>query len=225
MKTIEYKTITGKVKDIDEEKRIVTGYFTNTGTLDSDGDIFADGAFKKTIKERGPAGKNQIWHLWMHDSLSPINKPYKLEETKDGVYFETIFPKNAIADLALSLYQTGANPEHSVGFETLMEEQEKKGRIIKQVRMWEGSTVLWGANENTPFMGFKSEQAAKDRIDRLERLFKSANFDKEQTYELLYHEIERLKAVIIEPAQDHSTEPKPKKMAYTAISFNLNQKK
>ncbi len=185
MKTIQYKSITGKVKDVDEQKRIVTGFFTSTGTLDSDGDIFAEGAFKKTIKEQGPNGKNRIWHLWQHDTFSPINKPYKLEETKEGTYFETYFPKHSIADVAFSLYANGASPEHSVGFYTLDESVEKNARIIKQVKMLEGSTVLWGANENTPFTGLKAEDAA-DRIDLLEKIFKGYNFDKEETYELLY---------------------------------------
>ncbi|TVR41534.1 MAG: HK97 family phage prohead protease [Cryomorphaceae bacterium] len=221
MKTIEYKSISGKVKDIDEEKRIVTGYFTSTGTLDSDGDIFADGAFRKTIKERGPSGKNQIWHLWQHDTLSPINKPYKLEETKEGVYFETMFPQNAIADLALSLYKAGANPEHSVGFEVLAETQDKKARVITQSRMWEGSTVLWGANENTPFTGLKSAEKAKERIDMFEKLLKNATFSKDEIYELLYREIEQLKAIIIEPAQDHSTDQKPKRSSLPKISINI----
>ena len=220
MKTIEYKSITGKVKDVDESKRIVTGFFTSTGTLDGDGDIFADGAFKKTIKEQGPTAKNRIWHLWMHDTFSPINKPMTLDEIKEGVYFETWFPKNAIADLALSLYVAGANPEHSVGFMTMEEGTEKNARIIKQVKMLEGSTVLWGANENTPFTGMKSEQHAKERIDAMERIFKSANFDKDESFELLYREIERLKA-IIEPAQDHSTEPTPNKKAYPKFIINL----
>ena len=220
MKTIEYKSITGKVKDVDEQKRIVTGFFTSTGTLDSDGDIFADGAFKKTIKEQGPTAKNRIWHLWMHDTFSPINKPMALKEDKEGVYFETVFPKNAIADMVLSLYAAGANPEHSVGFMTMEEGTEKNARIIKQVKMLEGSTVLWGANENTPFTGMKSEQHAKDRIEAMERIFKSANFDKDESYELLYREIERLKA-IIEPAQDHSTEPTPIEKAYPTFIINL----
>lgn len=220
MKTIEYKTISGKVKDIDEEKRIVTGYFTSTGTLDSDGDIFADGAFRKTIKERGPGSKNQIWHLWMHDHMSPINKPIKLEETKDGVYFETIFPNNPLADLVLSLYKSGANPEHSVGFEVLADQSDKKGRIITQSRMWEGSTVLWGANENTPFTGLKAENAA-ERITLLEKLFKNANFDKDDSFELLHSEIERLKMLIIQPAQTIEPMPEPRKMFSGKISFNI----
>jgi HK97 family phage prohead protease len=220
MKQVEYKSITGKVKDVDESKRIVTGFFTSTGTLDSDGDIFADGAFKKTIKEQGPTAKNRIWHLWMHDTFSPINKPMSLKEDKEGVYFETTFPKNPIADMVLSLYAAGANPEHSVGFMTVDEATEKNARIIKQVRMLEGSTVLWGANENTPFTGMKAEQQAKDRIEVMERIFKSANFEKDESFELLYREIERLKA-IIEPAQDHSTEPTPNKKAYPKFIINF----
>lgn len=86
--------------------------------------------------------------------------------------------------------------------------------------MLEGSTVLWGANENTPFTGIKAEQHAKDRIDTLERIFKSGNFDKDESFELLYREIERLKA-IIEPGLTHLTEPTPIIKAFPKLVFKL----
>jgi len=185
MKNTEFKTA-GLVKDVDTEKRIVTGFFTSTGTLDSDMDIFADGAFKKTIKELGPKGKNRIWHLYQHDHFSPINKPYLVEERSEGVYFETKFPKTPLADMVLALYAEGANPEHSVGFQVMKDETDRKKntRIITEVRMLEGSTVLWGANENTKFTGLKGEDV-KNTLEMYERLLKSSIFTNEELKELI----------------------------------------
>jgi len=218
MKAIERKSVTAKVKDVDKAKRIVTGFYTSTGTLDSDGDVFEKGAFKKTIKERGPGAKNQIWHLWMHDSFSPINKPYLLEERAEGVYFETQFPENPISDMVLSLYNTGAITEHSVGFFRIKETQDSKSNIILEARMLEGSSVLWGANENTPTVAVKGLMSEK--INNLDLIFKSLNFDTDQKYELLYRELEEIKAMITQP--ETSTEPKEKPgFILPKISFNI----
>ena len=191
---IEFKT-SGVVKDVDSQQRIVTGYFTSTGTLDSDGDIFADGSFKKTIKDSGPKGKNRIWHLWQHDTDKPINKPYLLEERSEGVYFETRLLNTEISKLALALYEAGAITEHSVGFQTLKADDEKGVRVIKEVRMLEGSSVLWGANPNTPTTGMKAEDAMK-RIGALEKLLKNGNFEADEIFELIQLEIAQIKSAL-----------------------------
>jgi HK97 family phage prohead protease len=203
MKTqIEFK-IGGSIKDVDTEKRIVTGYFTSTGTLDSDKDIFAKGAFKKTITELGPAGKNRIWHLFQHDIDKPLNKPYHLEETNKGVYFETRIPDTDLGRWVLTLYQEGALSEHSVGFETQASDPDKSGnRLIKEVKMWEGSTVLWGANENTPFAGMK----AAERIKQIENIL-DKTIDKDDLYFVILQEIEKMKAALTRPLPQ---EPAPK---------------
>ena len=197
---MEYKT-GGSIKDVDKSARIVVGYFTNTGSLDSDNDVFVKGAFEKTIKESGPTSKNRIWHLWQHDSYSPINKPKALEEDDKGVYFETVIPKTAIGDLAMELYLEKAITEHSVGFNTLKYEDTKEHRVIKEVRMWEGSSVLWGANENTPTLAVKSEEVMQ-RLGLLEKMLKDGSFQ-DDVFELLTIEINKIKQAIksLEPVR------------------------
>ena len=155
MKAMDFKS-TGIVKDVDTTKRVVTGFFTSTGTLDSDNDIFIEGAFKKTIAEMGPNGKNRIWHLWQHDTDKPLNKPYLLEERKEGVYFETKMINTPFAEIALALYEEQAISEHSVAIFPLKDDIDTKSgaRLLKEVRMLDGSSVLWGAYEYTPFAGF-----------------------------------------------------------------------
>src|SRR5699024_2833535 len=88
------KDISGSVKDVDTKGRIVTGYFARYGNVDSDKDMFREGVFKKSITESGPSGMNRIAHLLQHDPNRPINKPMVLEERKDGLYFETKFPRS-----------------------------------------------------------------------------------------------------------------------------------
>ena len=43
-----------QIKDIDGKKGIVTGYFADFNSIDSDGDIIRPGAFSKSISEWGP---------------------------------------------------------------------------------------------------------------------------------------------------------------------------
>ena len=76
------KSFGGCVKDVDAASRIVTGYFSSFGFKDSDGDIIIPGAFKKTIKERGPSGSNRIFHLWQHRTDMVLGKPRVLKEVR-----------------------------------------------------------------------------------------------------------------------------------------------
>ena len=187
----------GSVKDVDTSGRIVTGYYSSTGTLDTDKDIFEKGAFLKTIKESGPGAKNRIWHLFQHDHFSPVNKPSVLKEDDRGVYFETKLPNTDLGNMLLVLYQEGAMSEHSVAIE-VTKTTENKGsdtRLIKEVKMWEGSSVLWGANENTPAMGLKSEDIV-NRVTIIEKLLKNGTFEKDAIYELLQRELNRLQKAL-----------------------------
>jgi phage head maturation protease len=49
-----------QIKDVDGKKGIVTGYFSDFNSIDSDGDIIKPGAFQKSISQNGPqSGKAQ----------------------------------------------------------------------------------------------------------------------------------------------------------------------
>ena len=210
-----YKT-TGTVKDLDLQKRIVTGYYASLETLDSDNDVFVGGCFKKSINEAGPKGKNRIWHLWMHNTAMPINKPLMLEERKDGLYFETQLTQTPASLLAMELYSCGALTEHSIGFQIVKFDVDKTTGIlkIKEAKIWEGSSVLWGANENTPFTGLKNEKAHAS-ICALEALINKGTFDN-SVMELVELEITRIKTAL------DNSEPQHKNEAGLSTSF-LNQ--
>jgi len=164
---IKIKSFGGQVKDVDIKGRTVTGYFSTWGFLptgqampDSDGDVMDKGAFSKTLQQNGPAAANRIWHLMNHDTGKPINKPKVLKEDETGLYYETVFPDTVLANDVIKLYDSGAITEHSIGFNIIQSRNEQNYQLIQEVRLWEGSSVLWGANENTPTTGIKSEEFA-----------------------------------------------------------------
>ena len=63
---VEKQDIGYEVMDVDTETRRVKAVWARTGNIDLDNDIIVPEAFTKTLKERGPAGKNLIWSLVDH---------------------------------------------------------------------------------------------------------------------------------------------------------------
>lgn len=196
----------GTVKDVDPEGRTVTGYFSTFDKLDSQGDIIRQGAFARTISQRGPDGANRIWHLDQHRVTRRIAKPRVLREDERGLYFETVVPPTTLGDDLLVLYQEGHITEHSVGIDIIQAspteiETEADGTVeareITEARAWEGSTVTWGANADTPTEGVKAvdkPEAAEKHISRIRSVLKEGVSD--ETAELLEIEMELYEAQV-----------------------------
>lgn len=190
----------GEITEVDIEKRIVMGYAAKFGNIDLHGDMIMPGAFTKTITERGPQGKNEIWFLHNHSSDSPLGKPSVLKEDNYGLYFEAAIIDTEIGSDILKLYDNGLINQHSIGFstikETIVEEGNQKPYYqIQEVKLYEFSSVLWGANPETPFIGLKSMDAKglQDRFDKLYKQLRSGNL-KDETYELIEIEYNFIKS-------------------------------
>ena len=152
----------GAIKDVDVQTGIITGYFSVFGNIDSDGDIVVPGAFKKTIKENGPdSGKPRILHLYMHDPSKILAKPNVLKEDKHGLYFESKISETLLGKDVLQLYRDKVLTEHSIGYQIVKREVDESGkeRIQKlvELKLWEGSTVGWGANMEALVSTVKTE--------------------------------------------------------------------
>lgn len=154
---IEVKSINSPVIDVDTKTRRVKTAISETESKDLQNDVIAKDAYTKTISERGPKGQNLIWHLTDHyaDTDHAINKFDNLEMEGNKLTGITTFPNTSKANDMLELYNVGAINQHSVGFKTIRQEQMNKGEkdeytLIKEIKLYEGSTVLWGANPNTP---------------------------------------------------------------------------
>jgi len=225
LKKFDYKSAgtTMSVKDVDTKSGIVTGYFASFDTIDSCMDMIVKGAFKKTIAERGPNGTNQIKHLLQHDCDDPIGFIQVLKEDKIGLYFESKMSSTDDGQDVLTMYAEGIYNEHSIGYRTIKEERVDDGNNnllyykLSEVKLWEGSTVLWGANPNTPFTGFKSINAPdlKNELDsKFEKCIKAISLGnlKDETYQKLEIELLKIKeaynSLIIPQSQKRTEEPK-----------------
>lgn len=152
-----YKNISqGIIEDVDDVKGIVTGYFSAFNNIDSDGDVIVSGAYKKTVAENGPQGRNRIMHLLQHNPLMPLGKPTELMEDAKGLRFTSKITETSYGKDVIKLYAEGVFNEHSVGFEIIKADNKAGYREIREIKLWEGSTVTWGANPNTPIESMKS---------------------------------------------------------------------
>lgn len=209
MRYFEMKSVSKSLDDVDVKNRIVTGYFSRFGNEDSDGDVIVAGAFKKTIRERGQDGRNLIVHLadhWMNtDHL--LGKP-KLYERKDGGYFETPFSDTQKCIDTLKLYRDGVLDQHSFGFRTTKWEEKKSYREIQEVMIYEISTVVLGANDNTPFTGFKSmtKPELHERYKTLSKAFYGGDYS-DEVFPIIEAQIKQLEYEIAQLAISDTTEP------------------
>ena len=207
MKKFSTKNITGSVLDADKPSRVVKVAFAQMGSLDRDNDIIQEGAFTKTISERGPAAKNEIWHLIDHNATlkSALGKPKELYVEGDYLIGVTKIANTTLGNDILELYAEKAIDQHSIGFSVVKDSQTKSGeRIIKEVSLWEGSSVLWGANPNTPTMevykGMGLEDAKIDLMKKFEILsktFRNGNLT-DESFGLLEIQIKQIQHMISE---------------------------
>jgi HK97 family phage prohead protease len=191
--------------DVDREKRTVKCVWSRLGNTDLDSDIIVASAFTKTIAERGPMGKKLIWSLVDHrPSLQfAIGKPKELYIEADMLIAVTDIVDTEIGEDMIKLYDEGLINQHSIGFSTIVSEYDKDRNIrtIKELMLYEGSCVCWGANPETPTLEvFKSlEQHKTDLTGRLERLsvaFKHGTYT-DATFSLMELEIKQIQAEIL----------------------------
>lgn len=231
-RTYERKILECKALDVDTSKRQVKIAFAKVDDLDRDNDVFSLTAFNKSIKENGPQGSNEIWHLLDHNanSFSALSK-FK-EVGMDGKHLYGVSQyKDSFAwrEVAWPLYESGDFTQHSIGFTALDDDKSAKGfRIIKEARIWEGSAVLYAANPNTPVLQLiKSEfdeELSKEELiyARLERAIKRLKEDKfsESNKSLLLIELMQVQNYFETHPQEKSTGQAPQS-AQKAISQDV----
>lgn len=182
---MEYKATPTFIKDISD--RTVTGIASVFGNVDSYGDIVQRGAFKKTLNENAP----RIRHLWMHDPILPPTAAIRsLKEVgKDALPDEVLtqFPdatgglevvreylRTPRGDEILEGVRAGAINEMSFAYDVVkskfaevdgMDGIKRQVRLLSEVRLYETSDVLWGANPATV-----ASKSVDYRIEQLDRL-------------------------------------------------------
>jgi len=164
---------TKAIQDVDLSSRKVTGYFAAFNNIDSHRDMIIKGAFAKSIQERGvnASGNRRIAHLWQHEMKEPIAKIIELREDDFGLYFVSELINTQKGNDVLTMYQEGVIREHSIGFNYITDKMEANMEEnyweIKEVKLFEGSSVTFGSNSETPYLGSMKSLTTEERIEKL----------------------------------------------------------
>jgi len=187
---IETKDCHGYLIKADKEQGILTHYVSVTGIVDRDKppDLIELGAFAKTLQESGPAGTNKIRVLWQHQWGEVIGHPLEMAvhpramlppgllslypSATGGLYVVTKLNLDVQRGReAFALYRDGDMDEWSIGFDAvrhskdhdILKDQGVFVRRIQEARLWEYSTVTWGANQATITVAAKGRSATDEK--------------------------------------------------------------
>lgn len=174
-KSYEVKNIPFVCKDMDSVGRRVKIMLAHFNNIDSDKDVIRKGAFSKSIQERGAdtTTNRKISFLRYHDWEHQIGKFISLEETDEGLIAVGELGRSTKGNDAFLDYQDGIIREHSIGFNYIQDKMQLIGEgeqayfEIKEVILWEGSAVTFGANSLTPTMDVSKRETKNDLIKKL----------------------------------------------------------
>lgn len=211
---MRYKNINTQIVDFDASKRTIVAYVSKFGNIDLDKDVMMQGCYKKSIMERGSNGTNELFHLSNHRTQPEfvLSKPI-FEEDNIGLKMTSILRDTQHANDILKGYQDGIWNQHSVMFSIPKGKSEIKTdsngetyQVIYEAKLYEGSTVLWGANPETPTIEVKNIlkdvydndiKKAFNHLRKLTKAFKNGSYT-DDFFPLLEIEIKMLETIIEE---------------------------
>ncbi len=187
------------VKDVDTTGRVITVYYSAFNNVDRDNDAIVKGAFTKTVKEQGPAGRNEIWHLIGHDPTKHVAKPFEIGEDSYGLLARVKIPNTTLGNDTLELYREGHYKHHSIGFRTIRQVKRADHNEIQEVALFEGSSVVWAANPSAITVGIKSmtKQEVLTDFDLTIKSLRNGTFS-DATFSLLEIKLRQLHQALID---------------------------
>lgn len=182
----DYHKSEGIITDVDPATGTVKGYFAVFGNIDSDRDMLMPGAFTKTLSEQG----SRVRHVWQHDITMPLARPILTQDSK-GLAFESKITPTTYGKNAILLYEDEVIDEHSFGYNTVKQQKMNGYTELREVRLWEGSTVTLGAN-SLSIGGMKSmtREQVIDRMDRVYKALRNGKYEGDEIFHSLdvYHQ-------------------------------------
>tara|TARA_R100000458_G_C8266873_1_gene241884 strand:- start:745 stop:1575 length:831 start_codon:yes stop_codon:yes gene_type:complete len=183
MDNLQHKTV--NLLTTDEIEGKVEAVFSNFNEVDSDGDVVLAGSIKSGFGEKGVA------MVWAHDWKDVVGRGEIIQDDEKAVFKgQFIMDTERGRDAFNTVKAMGELQQWSFGYEVLDaengmfkkdgSENEIEVRFLKDVKVWEVSPVLVGANQNTYTMAVKDATAEDpNESDPIEEDNKGLRFDEE----------------------------------------------
>ena len=218
MKQFKIKSISAEIKDISESQRIVEGYLSVFGNVDSYNEIVEKGAFRKTIKENGPTGTGRIRHFMDHNIFKAVGVFEELREDEKGLYFRSKLGRHTLGNDLLYMYMDGLVKEHSIGYDVVRDEMKGETKVLTELKLWEGSSLQsWAANDQALVTDVKWA-ASFDQIEQIEQILRNSKLTDETIKSI------ELQLKVIRETLAPQPAPEPTEMDYSEIYQSLKIK-
>jgi len=155
-----FKTVS--LKAVDEIEGKVEAVFSNFNEVDSDGDVVLPNAIKSGYGDKGVA------MVWAHDWKQVIGRGEIVDDGEKAIFKgQFIMDTQQGKDAYNTVKAMGDLQQWSFGYEVLESEKglfkkdndtEIEVRYLNDVKVWEVSPVLVGANQNTYTMAVKEDK-------------------------------------------------------------------
>lgn len=169
-KVVKIKSLTEKIVNIDNKEGIVEIYVNGFNNKDADGDISLQTSFNRTIKNQF----NRIKHLYSHNYRDIIGLPLEFKVDDYGLLavsklnLSKPLVKDVFSDY-LFFAENGRTLEHSIGALPVKEhfDNSMNANIVEEWKLYEYSTVAFGANQNTETVSIKQNKQIELDFDNI----------------------------------------------------------
>ena len=200
---MEKKVFKFEIKGISEDGEF-DGYLSTFNNIDHGKDIVERGAFKKTISE-----KKDFPLLWYHFPYEPVGMFTVKGEDEVGLAVHGILDLNVqrARELYSLIKKFGDKVIQgmSMGYDVIKEIWEKDIRRIKELKLWEGSLVVFPMNPRATITNIKAfEDDLVKVIDFASQEEKAGRKISSSNLKLIKQAIEALNALLeaAEPSDD-----------------------
>ena len=150
------KTFKLEIKEMGDQGTF-TGLASVYGNRDLGGDVVEQGAFSKSIGEKG----GEVPILWQHDPSEPIGLG-KLMDSNEGLHIKgELALESPTAQKAYGLMKRGILKGLSIGYDLVRSDVKDATRYLKELKLWEVSIVTFPMNEMATIQGFKAVEDAR----------------------------------------------------------------
>lgn len=229
-----HKSLAFLVKDVDQKTGTIQAYWSSFNVKDDGADAVRPGAFTKTIDEWGPKAKQpRTKWLWQHETGSILCAPSALEQDSFGLLATGTFVKTTLGSDVLMLYEAGCINEHSIGYEIVSATLDRAAqtRWLEQIKLYEGSSVTWGMNSETPTVAVKSLDPAgaaklQEQAAKLEHILRHGSLRSDELCASLERQAKSIRDTLATLAVKTTDQDAPVriKTSLDALDALLNQK-
>jgi len=188
---LKFLNIPFEVKADSDKELIIEGHGAVKGNIDSYKDVIVDGAFTKTIEQRG----ERIAFCLQHDIRNPIGKIQEIKEDGKGLFLKVRI-SDSEGDIKTKIRE-GILKEMSIGYSTVDAKAGEVGgedvTLLTEIKLYEVSLVTVAANEQAFIESMKADgqtnaDVISDEFDSLIAIEKN----NEKKYEIM-----KLKALVM----------------------------